>query len=220
MYIDGDNYEINNNITYGQGCFSNFNYQIRNIDDELKSASIILKKEYLDFFTEEDRTLYLKEIQKISVLPFTTSIKNNELYISFVIDKIIKKHSYLCYSGMLIRCLYQNNNDDFRSIAKHFIQMCKYFPKKDRGLLFTTSCNISIKSKEISNYFNSNHILMFNQGCKILNKLEINKILELNEGINGNFSDFIDFEKYKLDDNSKKSYAKIMKINGIKSTKK
>lgn len=245
----GDSYVIKDSFTRQTSCFSLFN-NIMACEYNTNPGSIILEKDKIDQLGIKDLKYYLENIKLAGTLDFQLIDKDNELYIEFDITKCRLK-SYYQYTGMLVRCAYKNRSDDFLDISKHFIKMCRYFPKKDRGMLFTIACNIYLACNEKGSYsrYNSNHILMYNSGCKILKTKDIIKLLDQNNGINENFTisnelhdpdkvyiideitglkkwndknpakynpDLFKKQNYILEDDTKKSYSKIIKLNGIK----
>jgi hypothetical protein len=249
----GDSYVIKEEYTRQTSCFSSFNCGMTSETSD-NVGSIILEKDKIDQLGMDDVKFFLENIKMAGTLDFKVIEKKDELHLEFD-SKDSKKKSYYQYTGMLIRCSYKNRNDNFIRIGKHFIQMCKYYPEVDRGQLITLACNLYLADlnngliTDIKYYsYNSNHILMYNSGCKILTTKEIKELLDLNTGINENFTlcdkshdptkvyitnenglkvfnkdnprkyDPKSFNKelFEIKTDSKRSYSKILKLNGIK----
>jgi hypothetical protein len=215
-----DSYYINNQISLNNTCFSRFNYDIAHSGAKQK-VSIIIEKNKINVLGIENVDIFLEEIKKIGVIDFTKRMVQDDLYLDLKCNE--RKLSYLKYTGMIVRCVYEDSKDNFYIIAKHFIDLCKYFPKIDRGLLFTFSCNlycVDIKTHPNANLygFNSNHILMLKNGCKIITTKEIKKILNKDQEINSTFTETVDFSKFIVENEkyNKESYLKLIKQNGIK----
>lgn len=181
----GDSYKLKE-IIRQTSCFSGFNCSITSSSHDI--GSIILEKNKIDQLGIEDLKYFLENIKLAGTLDFKIIEKNDEIHLEFD-SKDCKVKSYYQYTGMLVRCSYNNRSDTFLPIGKHFINMCKYFPKTDRGKLFTIACNIYLSNNTTTGYsYNSNHILMLNAGCKILTTKKIKELLDLNNGINDNFT--------------------------------
>lgn len=216
---DRDSYALGDYVDKYTSCFSYFNNSIisnnnKNID--LKYSIILEKKKYSSY-SKDDLNMFFSSIKQIGIIDFEEEYKDNgDLYLNLKYKK--QNKAYLQYTGMVIRCLYAREADKFYIIAKHFINLCKYFENIDKGLLFTLSCNIFCFS-DYSAYFNANHILMNKDGCKLLKTDEIIKILNTNTGINLNFSSSYcnnRKEKFTLENDLKESYLKLIERNGIK----
>jgi hypothetical protein len=216
--MNGDSFALGEEIQKYTSCFSYFNNSI--IENNSKKIdlkySIILEKEKYSEYSKDDLSIFFSSIKQTGIIDFEEEYKDNgDLYLNLKYEK--QNKAYLQYTGMIVRCLYQKDNDEFEIIAKHFINLCKYFNNIDKGLLFTIACNIFCAQRSfLGRYgFNYNHILMEPSGCILLKTDKIIKLLDKNNGINHNFSKRIDEDNYKLQDYSKESYLKIIKQNGI-----
>lgn len=204
--------------TRNTSCFSQFNSSVdRDKGNKLiEEAVIIIEKNKVQHLQKDYILNYLNYCLKLGVIQYEIIEKEDEYYLKLNLDDI-KNKSHLQYTGMIVRCLYEpRQEDNFQLICKHFMNMCKFFPSRSKAILFTTACNIFITEMTIKNPnafgYNSNHILMFSKGCKILRKKEIIELIDKNTGINGNFTTGISINKddYKLQDETKSSYAKII----------
>jgi len=227
MPTENEFYKINN-VEKQNVCYAVLNSYCSN--NKFQNTGIVLKKEQLSYFNEEDRNIFLNNIKKIdSVVNFKIENKKN-VFIEFNYKKEYKRGNFVMTS-MIIRMLYQTNSDNFTDIAKYFIDLCKNFKRKDRGLLLTTACNLYLANKSNKTLYNYNHTLMNYSGCEILNNSEIKEKLKNNAYINEIFSksedkynrssyndDFL--KNYILKNNSKKEYLRIFRKNGIKLKQK
>ena len=209
-----DSYKINNQITLDTSCFSNFAY---NFKDNYKKNyyTILIPDKYNDKLNRKDFKYFLNQINKIIPIKFKLKYNRKQKWyeLKFILNRNIVYTKYeLTYCCMLIRCSYEQlKTDDFSIIAKHFINLCKLKTKIDKSKLLTTACNIYLTEKK--SYYNSNHILMYSNGCKILSTNEILNNLREITSINSFFSINKDLSKFKLIDNN---YMKIIDDNGIK----
>jgi hypothetical protein len=220
---DLKDYKMNNDA-----CFSSFNCAIARNTKYVDEAIMIIEPEKYQNYSDEELDLFFENIQKAGTLKFTVEKDDDKnLLLKLVIPSNVKK-SELVYTGMLVRTLYEpRKTDQFQKIARHFMNMCKLFKNRDRGILFTTACNIFITEYEKTNdysIFNGNHILMEGYsirevGCSILKTKNIKKILKLDRGINPHFTNNTvrPFSNFKIESSpEKKEYLKIFKKNGIK----
>lgn len=218
-----DSFIIEKEANRNSACFSYLNTTIisNNLKEIEKNYYIVLEKEKYCEYSKEDLDLFLSSIKQIGVIDFKETYVEDELHLQ--LDYKGTNKSYLQYTGMVIRCLYEGKNqkDFFEVIGKHFINLCKFFKDIDKGLLFTLACNIFCEEYDRIQGsrpygFNSNHILMGVEGCKLLTTEEIIMELDKNNGINNNFSKNIVLNNYKLKDISEKSYLEVITKNGIK----
>jgi len=222
--MNGDSFALGEEIHKYTACFSYFNNSI--IDSNSKKIdlkySIILEKEKYSEYSKDDLNIFFSSIKQTGIIDFEEEYKDNgDLYLNLKYEK--QNKAYLQYTGMVIRCLYEGEDqrDFFKVIGKHFINLCKFFKDIDKGLLFTLACNIFCEEynriPDSRPYgFNSNHILMNKEGCKLLTTKKIITELDKNNGINNNFSKNMNLNNYKLKDISEKSYLEVIVKNGIK----
>lgn len=215
----GDSYRIGNTISTNTSCFREFNESILKNNDKNKQHSIIIEYDKYKQYSEEDLNLFLESVKELKVIDFEKEYIGKDVYLHLNYNN--EPRSYLQYTGMIIRTIHDDKWDNyFGVIGKHFINLCKFFKEIDKGLLFTLACNIYIfefyKLFPKSYGFNYNHSLMDYNGCKILTIKEITELLDKNNGINYNFSKSIIKENFNTYDNSKESYLKLIKQNGIK----
>ena len=213
----GDSYKINNEISKNIACFAGFNDSILN--NQNKKHSIIIEYDKYKEYSKEDINLFLDAIKELKIIDFEKEYINKDIYLHLNYNK--EPQSYLVYTGMVVRTIYNDRwSSYFGIIGKHFINLCKFFKEIDKGLLFTLSCNIYLYEFydlfPKSYGFNRNHSIMDNTGCKILTIKEITELLDKNNGINNNFSKTIVRQNFKLENNSKESYLKLIEQNGIK----
>jgi hypothetical protein len=225
--VKKDDLDLTNFRRTNDACFSSFNSDIKYYNQYIDKATIIIERSKLEKYTDEEVYLFLENIKKAGTLDFTIEQNEDEFLLELVIPKNVKK-AQLQYTGMLVRSLYEpRKTDQFQKIAKHFMNMCKLFKNANRGILFTTACNIFITEYEQDsgyNIYNGNHILMSQYGrdeggCHVLRTSNIKKILKKDRGINDNFTDnnMNVHDTYSVSSSPvKKDYLKIFKVNGIK----
>lgn len=208
-----DSYKINNQITLDTNCFNNFTYNFEN-NYKKNSYTILIPNEYNNKLDRKSFKYFLNQINKIIPIKFKLKYNREEEWyeLEFILNPNVNyRRIELTYCCMLIRCAYEQlQTDDFSIIAKHFINLCKLKTKIDKSKLFGIACNIYLNEKR---YYNSNHILMYGNGCKILSTNEILNNLKMIININTFFSIDKKLLNFKLIDDN---YMKIITDNGIK----
>jgi len=221
--VAGDAYIIDRGtgkqVTHGSACFSSINGALE--VSTIKYASLLIEQGKLDQKSPEDVDLFFTEIKKVIDVKFeVVKLENGGIEVVFDLKNRSNKKTNIAF-GMIVRSLYSNSRDKFKDLSTHFLNLCKQFPKRDKGVLYTVSCNIFLAglTRVADNYasgINTNHLISRETGCKVLKAKVIKSLLNEEEGmVNDKFTTTQDdLSSFANKEFCKKKYSEIMKQNG------
>lgn len=206
-------------VTHGSACFSSVNGALE--IGTTKYASLLIEQGKLDQKSPEDVELFFNEIKKVIEVDFKVAKhKLGGIEVVFNLKKRSNKKTNIAF-GMIVRSLYSNSRDKFKDLSTHFLNLCKQFPKRDRGTLYTISCNIFLAglARGNTNYasgINTNHLISRETGCKVIKAKEIKSLLSEEDGmVNDKFSKIqVSLSSFDNKEFCKKKYSEIVKQNG------